>query len=420
MRALLTITWTDLRIFFSRPGNWIGLVVVPVALTLVLGFAFSGSSEPQPLRVDVINEDEGSLSARLVDALRRNDALVVCLSGSGEADVEEDCDLADQPLTVETGVARVREGDSAALIVIPAGYTAAVETSEPVEIAYYSTADLAETDPVRQSLDAVVQQVNSAMLTAAVAGAILERAGAQGSANAASPLWRDAVIQDVYAQTERLLADRPAMIQMTLTRGETTARKEGFGQAVPGIGSMQVLFTVLGGMAFLQRDRQRWTLQRLGVMPLRRSQILGSKILTYFTMGMVQYLLIFAIGLVVGLDFGPRPLLLGLVMAAFVLCSTGLTFAIAPLLTSERQASVVAQLLGITFAALGGAWWPLEIVPPFMQQVGHLSPVAWAMDAFHDLIFYSGGLIDILPEIGVLLAATALLFGFGIWRFRYV
>src|SRR5690606_3930000 len=223
MRALLTITWTDLWIFFSRPGNWIGLAVIPVALTLVLGFAFSGSSAPQPPRVDVIDQDEGPLSRQLADALRQDDALVVCLSGSGETGLDAGCDLTGQPLTLETGVARVREGDSAALIVIPAGYPAAVETSEPVEIAYYSTAILAESDPVRQSLDAVVQRVNSAMLTAAVAGAILDRAGAQGSANAASPPWRDAVVQEVYAQAERLLADRPVRVQMTLTRGETTA-----------------------------------------------------------------------------------------------------------------------------------------------------------------------------------------------------
>src|SRR5690606_41999788 len=49
-----------------------------------------------------------------------------------------------------------------------------------------------------------------------------------------------------------------------------------------------------------------------------------------------------------------------------------------------------SQLLGLTFASLGGAWWPLEIVPRYMQQIGHLSPIAWAMDAFRDLLFYQG------------------------------
>jgi ABC-2 type transport system permease protein len=169
----------------------------------------------------------------------------------------------------------------------------------------------------------------------------------------------------------------------------------------------------------LLRERQRWTLQRLAALPLARGHLLGGKALTYFALGMVQYGIVFAVGLLVGLNFGPHPLLLLPVMGAFVLCCTALTFALAPLMTSEGQANVVAQLVGLTLAALGGAWWPLEIVPEYLQRIGRLSPVAWAMAAFHDLLFYSGGLADILPEIAVLLAAAAVLFGVGVWRFRY-
>jgi ABC-type multidrug transport system permease subunit len=54
-----------------------------------------------------------------------------------------------------------------------------------------------------------------------------------------------------------------------------------------------------------------------------------------------------------------------------------------------------------------------------MQTVGHLTPVAWAMDAFHQLLFYNGGLGDILLPVGVLVAITAVLFGVGILTFRY-
>ena len=44
----------------------------------------------------------------------------------------------------------------------------------------------------------------------------------------------------------------------------------------------------------------------------------------------------------------------------------------------------------------------------------------WAMNAFQDLLFYGGGFADILPEMAVLLAAATVLFGVGVWRFRYV
>lgn len=419
MRAMLTITGNDLRIFFSRPGNWMGLLVLPVIFTLVIGFAFgAGPSEPQSLLMDVINQDAQPASTRLLDELRQvNDALLLCPMDN---DASDPCDLAGQSLDLEIGLQRVRDDASMALLVIPAEYTAALENNAPVELNFYSASDALEPDPVRQSLEAVVQRINSASLTADVTDAVLDRVGAQtGLAGAIAP-WRDAFVADLYTKTDTLLAERPPAVRFVTSVEQADKVDQGFGQAVPGLGSMYVLWTVLGGMAFLQRERQRGTLQRLGAMPVRRSQILGSKMFTYFILGMLQYGVVFAVGLAVGLDFGPTPVLLLPLMAAFALCCTGLTFAIAPMLSSERQAGVIAQLLALTLAALGGAWWPLEIVPSFMQWIGHLSPVAWAMDAFRDLLFYGGGWAEILPEIGVLLTATVLLFGLGIRCFRYV
>jgi ABC-2 type transport system permease protein len=254
-----------------------------------------------------------------------------------------------------------------------------------------------------------------------VTDAVLARIEQESAAAAMIEPWRSAFVREVYTQSATLMAQRPSLVRYVAVGGASeNENAQGFGQSVPGVGSMYVMFTVLGGMVWLQRERQRWTLQRLGVFPLTRGQILGGKILTFFTLGMLQYLVVFGVGLLVGLDFGQNPWLLLPVMAAFVLCCTALTFAVAPSLHSEGQANVVTQLLSLTFASLGGAWWPLEIVPPFMQRLGHLTPVAWVMDAFRDLLFYHGGLSAILPELGVLLVASALLFGVGIWRFRYL
>ena len=182
---------------------------------------------------------------------------------------------------------------------------------------------------------------------------------------------------------------------------------------------MYTMFTVLGGMAILLRERRQWTLQRLLILPLSRSQILGSKICTYFVLGMIQYLIVFAVGAAFGVNFGSNPLALLAVMGAFVLCITALAFALAPRITTELQASRVTLLLSLSLPPLGGAWWPLEIVPEFMQAIGRLSPVAWAMDGFHDLLYFNAGFGDIMPELGVLFGAAAVLFMVGVRSFRY-
>jgi ABC-2 type transport system permease protein len=232
--------------------------------------------------------------------------------------------------------------------------------------------------------------------------------------------YRARFVRDIYTRAQALLDQRPAAVQYTSTTGAAVnVSGDGFGQSVPGMGSMYVMFTVLGGMAVLLRERNQWTLQRLVVLPVSRAQILGGKVLTYCVLGMIQFLIVFAVGLLVGLDFGNNPAALLAVMLAFVLCCTAIAFAIAPRVSSEEQANGIARLLALTLAPLGGAWWPLEIVPDFMRRVAYLSPVSWAMDAFHNVMYYGGTLLDVLPNVGVLLVVTVVLFVVGVRSFRY-
>jgi ABC-2 type transport system permease protein len=107
------------------------------------------------------------------------------------------------------------------------------------------------------------------------------------------------------------------------------------------------------------------------------------------------------------------------VMVLFTLCVTALAFAVSTFLKTEQQANSVSLLLALTMAPLGGSWWPLDIVPEFMRVIGHLTPVAWAMDAFQTLIFEQGTLLTILPNMAILLGFTAVFFIIAVRRFRY-
>ena len=60
----------------------------------------------------------------------------------------------------------------------------------------------------------------------------------------------------------------------------------------------------------------------------------------------------------------------------------------------------------ILMAALGGCWWPMEVVPDFAKMIGSVIPTAWAMSALHQLISFGGGLQQITTEL-LLLAGFA-------------
>src|SRR5262249_54249369 len=149
------------------------LAVLPVFFTVILGFALGDQREANTLQVDLIDRDRTPLSARFLDELRKtNNTLVLCPMDNNARDV---CALADQPLTLTRARLRVQQGDSAALIIIPAGYARAQANFTQAQIDFYSTNTATTPDPVRQTLDTVLQRTNSATLTSRVAGALLDR-----------------------------------------------------------------------------------------------------------------------------------------------------------------------------------------------------------------------------------------------------
>ncbi len=434
MRKILTIARTDLRIFFSQRGNLLGIFVLPVIFTLVLGYSFGGGGggSTRPL-VDLLDLDQTPLSAQFVAALRAADqSLILC---PRDNDTEDRCQLDGTTLDQELGIERARQEQTSGFLVIPAGYADGVTQGNPTQLDYYSTDDPSFPGVVAQAVQSVLTRVNSAVVAAQVGGHFLASLDALFALNTTTSQTTTSqtttsqtttvqmtMEQEIYQAAEQKLEQRPTAVRYITSVGDEESSissiQSGFGQSVPGMGSMYVMFTVLGGTAVLLRERRQWTLQRLAVMPLTRAQLLGGKILSYFTLGMIQYAVIFGLGAVVGLQFGDDPLGLLVIMVAFVLCITALAFALAIYMKTEEQAAGTARLLALTLAPLGGAWWPLQIVPGFMQAIAKFSPISWAMQGFHELIFYGGSLANVLPEVGVLLGAAACLFLLAVRNFQ--
>lgn len=53
-----------------------------------------------------------------------------------------------------------------------------------------------------------------------------------------------------------------------------------------------------------------------------------------------------------------------------------------------------------------------------MRTVAHITPHAWAMDGYAELVRRDGTVVDILPYLGILLAYAATLLGLASWRLR--
>jgi energy-coupling factor transporter ATP-binding protein EcfA2 len=53
-------------------------------------------------------------------------------------------------------------------------------------------------------------------------------------------------------------------------------------------------------------------------------------------------------------------------------------------------------------AALGGCWWPAEIMPLWAQRLSMALPTGWVVDALHRLMHPGAAPVEVLPQLAAL------------------
>ncbi len=89
--------------------------------------------------------------------------------------------------------------------------------------------------------------------------------------------------------------------------------------------------------------------------------------------------------------------------------------AIAP---NAESANGMATFLIMMMSALGGAWFPISLMPQFIQQFSKLTLVYWSMEGFSAVLWAGQSFRQILPLLGILGGITAVVMSIAIWRFN--
>ena len=193
-----------------------------------------------------------------------------------------------------------------------------------------------------------------------------------------------------------------------------------FDQNVPGFSVTFLLLGMLLGVSLGLLDERDWgTLDRLRAMPAPVSSVLGAKLLARFLVGVVQMVLLFAVGrLLFGISLGREPWLLILPTAAIVFAGTTFGLVVAALATSREAVLPIGSIAIVTMAAVGGCWWPIDLEPRWMRQAALAFPTTWAMEAFNDLMIRRRGLEAAVRPTIVMLAFGLLYLVVGTFLFR--
>jgi len=201
---------------------------------------------------------------------------------------------------------------------------------------------------------------------------------------------------------------------------DTNAMASSAEQASAGQLVTWVQITLLGAAEVLVNERLGGTLRRMLVTPTSRGVVLMGKLLGRLLLGLLQMAILLVGGAVLfGVNWGRDPLAVALVSFAFALAMVSLGILLATVVKTRGQANSVVVGLSMGMAALGGAWYPMEITPPLYRQVVQILPSTWAMRAYTDLLARGADVERVLPYVGVLLGFALVFALVGTLRFQH-
>jgi len=190
-------------------------------------------------------------------------------------------------------------------------------------------------------------------------------------------------------------------------------------QNVPAYTIFGVFLIVLTLAKSLIREKTERTLPRLMTAPVSKAAFLVGKLVPYYVVNLIQIGLMFLVGILVfKMRTGHIHALL-IVSCGLASAANGLGLLVAAAGKTEAQVATLAVLLAVTLAALGGMMVPSFIMPDFLQSIAWVTPHAWALSGYQDVIVRGLSVSDILPETLALVGFAVVFFSVALCGFRF-
>jgi ABC-type multidrug transport system permease subunit len=183
----------------------------------------------------------------------------------------------------------------------------------------------------------------------------------------------------------------------------------GVEQSVPGNLTFTVMMmTLIYGAVFLTIEKREGMLKRQMTLPVSKDALFAGKVLGRLLIALGQIAILIAVGvLFFRLDLGRSVAGMAAILLAYAFAVAGISTFMGAILATPEQASTVGWLVSVVMGALGGCWWPAEVMPDWLRTAAHVFPTAWAMDGLHALISFGRGFEAVVVPSAVLLTFGA-------------
>jgi len=370
-RRLTELVKKEILILLRDKQTILLLFIMPMALIFFMTLALKGvySDKISGRQIQTVIENESkSAKANLLEEKIRSHKLI-------------------EPVHRPPGMDNERifeDGKAQALVIIPKGFD---EGERPVEIYF---------DPV---LDTGYKIAVRSLMTGLTVEVVM------GIDNL------DGVVANLIVEKIKPNRDIPSPLQQT----------------VPAYAIFAMFFIAIPMSIGFLKEKNDGTLQRLFTYPVSASAVALGKIVPYYIINIVQFLLMMLVGVflaphIFGLAFqlGDHPWYLIPVTLAAAAATTGFGVLVASLARTPEQSSTLAATGAILMGVLGGIMVPYFVMPAVMKKLALASPMYWAHQAYLDVFLRDAAFGLILPKLLVLTGFAGICFYIAGRRVRWI
>jgi ABC-2 type transport system permease protein len=352
---------SDLRVFGrgylrNAAGLFFGLIF-PVILILIFGAIFS-SGFSGTIKVYVQNRDNGQISTAFLDGLNRTHTVNLELVNSSD-------------FSKYLSVHSASDG-----IVIPANFSLRYMRGEPVNVTVYGNPSQSSSAIVSGAVNGVINGLN------------LQRYGGV------------------------------SIIGITQTTAQAQVTKY-IDFLVPGLVGFSILVSPMFSLVNISSEYKRVKLfKQLSLTPLTKMEWLASKVLFYILLSVTSFLLMVAVGV---LAFGAHVVLSlwlipFLVLGPMLFASLGML--VGTISKSTETASVVGNIITFPMMFLSGTFFPISLMPVYLQQFSHVLPLFYIIDGLNGVMIYSNYL-QAATDLVVVMVITIVFFMAAVRLFKW-
>lgn len=427
-----TLARKELRMLLRDPRAVVVLVAMPLIFILVLGISLGETFGQKPddrLRISIVNLDQGYTDPEETSEGEHHWSKIV------ERDLAQTAGLRVEVIpSLEEAEKLVAASKRSAVLVFGPKFSENMTRSSflrgGVNPLFRDGVDIEALDarvlrdPTQLTASSIIEQVAQVTMLRVVLpwmiGRAFERIGDRmGSVvkftlqqmfpnyNLAGKTWASLTKSDPRSNEGAAITNyEPPSGAGLLSRGAMR-----YQIIVPSYTVMFAYFLVLTVGWLFVAERRQGTLKRLRAAPLSRSQILLGKLLPCFMLSVTQGLLLLLAGRVVfGMSWGPEPWWLLPVVVTTSLSAMGLALLVAAIARSEAQVAIYGTLLVLVLAGISGCLMgDRDLMPENMQRLSLITPHAWALVAYKQILANAGP-----PNLELIGQACLVLTGFGV------